>query len=606
MRKKKNSVRELLHYGKYLNAIDKKRLPLAVLTNAALALSEVVFSVLIVRYIINAYSNGQFSMLHFTIVMCLALVFQISVWAIESYYYEYYSRISDTTIIGTIYKELFVLLKKFPLKQIEHSDYYQKYYFVINDVENRVGEYWGLVESITGTFVTLSSLSAIIAVTEPLLIFLFLFPVIIDVLIAPSLNVKKYEYDVSRKEADRKGEYIQRVMYMKDYAKDMRLTSISKVVLLQYEEYLKNLITIIQKRTPQIIHRGVFITMSYQVISFFSVILWVCFRVRAGAMDIGSGVVIISLYNQIVYSMKNVVNLYSEVKRQSNYINDFFAFKQDAKKSENNRKKNTVTLDKIEQVCFEHVSFSYDEGKEALEDVSFEAKKGQKIAILGENGSGKSTLVKLLLNLYQAESGTIRINDQEIEKYDTDDYLGLIGVIMQDYRLFSASVYKNISEKCNDGEKDYKYYQKAMQLGGFYETFEKLGLDMETVLTKEFDDKGIVLSGGQSQKLAISRAIAKQSDMLILDEPTSSLDPLAEARFFDIIRNYFHDKIVFCVSHNYSLGKIVDYILFIQNGRIVEKGTHHELMKLNGKYAGMYKMQAENFQGKVKEDENAE
>lgn len=346
--------------------------------------------------------------------------------------------------------------------------------------------------------------------------------------------------------------------------------------------------------------------MSYQVISFFAVILWVCFRVRADAMDIGSGVVIISLYNQIVYSMKNVVNLYSEVKRQSNYIKDFFAFKQDEASTENNRKKNTVPLDKIERVCFEHVSFSYDEGKAALEDVSFEAKKGQKIAILGGNGAGKSTLVKLLLNLYQAESGIIRINDQEIEKYDTDDYLGLIGVIMQDYRLFSASVYKNISEKCNGSEKDDKYYEEAMQLGGFYETFEKLGLDMDAVLTKEFDDNGIVLSGGQSQKLAISRAIAKQSDILILDEPTSSLDPLAEAHFFDIIRNHFHDKIVFCVSHNYSLGKIADYILFIQDGRIVEKGTHHELMKLNGKYAGMYKMQAENFQGKVKENENAE
>lgn len=606
MKKKSNSVSQIIRYGKYLNSFDKKRMPLAVLTNMALALSEVVFSVLIVRYIINAYSNESFSMVNFTIVMCFALIFQISVWAIESYYYEYYSRMSDTSVIGSVYKEIFILLKKIPLKKIEHSEYYKKYYFVINDVENRVGDFWGLVESITGTLVTLTPLSAIIIVTEPLLILLFLFPVIMDVLLAPSLNRKKYEYDVEKKEADRKGEYTQRVMYLKDYAKDMRLTSISKVVLHQYEEYLENVIAIIRKRTPGIIRRESFITMSYQVLSFFAVILLVCFRVQTGKMAISDGVVIISLYNQIVYSMKNVVNLYSEIKRQSNYIKDFFDFKQDEAIIEHDTENDAVSLNRIDRIRFENVSFSYDEDKKTLKNVSFEARKGEKIAILGGNGAGKSTLVKLLLNLYQAESGKILINDCEISSCNSDDYLNMIGVIMQDYRLFSTSVYKNIAEKCLGSERNTEYYEEAMRLGGFYETYDKIGHDMDAVLTKEFDDDGIVLSGGQAQKLAISRAIAKQSEMLILDEPTSSLDPLAEARFFDTIRNNFDDKIVFCVSHNYSLGKIVDYILFVKDGKVVEKGTHEELLKLDGEYASMYKMQAENFQGKVKEYEDAE
>lgn len=605
MKSEKDAGSGMIKYGKYLNSIDKNRLPLAALTSASLSFSEIVFSVLIVRYIIDAYTTNQFDIGEFVIIMCLALVFQIGVWAIESYYYEYYSIISDTKIIGHINEELFVLLKRMPLKRIEKSDYYQKYYFVINDVENRVSEYWGLIESITGTVVTIVSLVGIVVVAEPLLILLFLFPVIIDVLITPLLNRRKYEYDVSKKEEDRKGEYTQRVMYIKDYAKDMRLTSISKVVLKQYEEYVYNVISLIHRKMPKIVRLESVISMSYQVVSFFSVIVLVCYRVCSGTMALSDGVVIISLYNQIVYSLKNVINLYSEVNRQSQYIRDFFSFKQYGIENVNNFTKHIVSIKSIESVRFDHVSFTYDGENIILKDISFEARRGQKIAILGENGAGKSTLVKLLLNLYQAETGTVYINDLEIERISETDYLELVGQVMQDYRLFSMSIYKNISENCLDDKPNYEWLEEAMRLGGFYEIYDKLGHNMDAILTKEFDDNGIVLSGGQAQKLAITRAIAKQKDMLILDEPTSNLDPIAEAKFFDVIKNNFNDRIVFFVSHNYSFGKMADCILFIEDGRIAEKGTHNELMEKDGRYASMYKMQAANFQGWVKDNENS-
>lgn len=594
-------MKNMILYGKYLNQIDHRRFPLAIITNGLLSFSEIVFSVIIVKYIIAAYSNGVFLIRDFTLIMCIALIFQVAVWAVESYYVEYYSKISDSTIRGYINEELFIKIRNIPFRQIERSEYYKKYYFVINDIEKRVSEFIQLVESIVGTGVTIVTLSMVLVTAEPLLIIAFLFPVAMDFVLSPGINKRKFEYDQRRKEEERKCEYTQRVMYLKEYAKDMRLTSVSKTVLKQYEEYLMRVKNLIQDLSPGIIRRMAAVSMSYQVIAFFIVVFGVCFQVYHGEMEMGNGVVIISLYNQMVYSMRNIVNLYAECNRQGMYIRSFFEFRDIAAKDTDVKENNQVRLEKIDQIVFEQVSFAYQNQGNTLSNISFKVSRGEKVAILGENGAGKSTLVKILLGLYQPTQGKIYINDIDFSRIDQTTYNGLIGKIMQDFRLFGMSIQKNVMTKDSYDDADIERMEKSFQLSGFDEKYTKLGRNMDLILTKEFDEKGILLSGGEAQKLAVSRALSNYCDILILDEPTSALDPIAEIKFYETIEKNFNDKIIFYVSHNYSVGKIADKILYLEGGKIVEEGTHSDLMKIDGKYAHMYRMQANNFFGKVGE-----
>lgn len=589
----------MLMYGKYINSIDRRRLPLAVITNILLSFSEIVFSVLVVRYIINSYTSGNFSLPVFFIIMGVALCFQITVWLFETYYYEYYCRVSDIKIKRKISKELFLHIKNIPLKKIDQKETYDKYYFVINDVDNRLAEFIGVIEAITGTVVTIFSLSTIVLIAQPLLIILFLFPVLVDLIVTPKLNTKRYEFDKAYKEIERRGDYSQRVMYMREYAKDMRLTNISCKVLKEYKVYINDLISMIRNKTSGIIGRVVCINMSYQIIAFYAVIILVCFSVKNGSMKLGDGVVIITLFNQIVYSMKNIANLYSECNRQSKYIKSFYEFKDLCNAESDIKEIDKVNFTGIDKIKFDNVFFSYTEERKLLERISFEVQRGQKVAILGENGAGKSTLVKMLLNLYAPDNGKIFVNDKELNSVENKDYMSLLGLVMQDYRLFSTSIRKNVLEKSDFIENDNMAIENAMKMSGFYDKFVQLRSDFDLILSKEFDENGIVLSGGELQKLAITRAIAKACDVLILDEPTSAMDPLSESKFFDVISRNFDDKIVFFVSHNYSTGKVADLILYMEDGKIIEMGSHSELISMNGAYAKMYKLQLDNFRGNV-------
>lgn len=590
----KFDLKQIINFGRVIQKLDSKRIKYAMFTNFMLSFSEIVFSVVIINYIINAYKDESFNLNTFVAMMVCALIFQISVWAIESFYYEVVSEVSNMKISEGIHKQIFKALDNVKINKIEQSKYYEKYNFILNDCDNRVKEYIQFIESLCGTIVTLVSLSSVIVIAEPILWIFFVLPVVLDLYVTPKLNKQIFEYDKKRNNLERKGEYAQRVLYLKDYAKDVRLTKITKVILQQYKEYIKGVIGLIDDYGYSIAKKMSMITFSYQVFSFFSVIVIVCLEVKFGLMKMNQGIIIISLFNQVVYSIKNIADLYSECNRQSLYINQVLEFikKNDYKNDYSDIK------EKINKIRVENVSFRYAENSYAVNNISFEVHSGEKIALLGENGSGKSTLVKLLLNFYNPTKGKIYINETNLNNINQRKYVGKVGALLQDFRIFSTTIEKNILHREVKNDSDLVILEDAIRKSGFEEKFKKLNRDKKLQVTKEFDKNGIVLSGGEMQKLGIARAIAKQSDILILDEPTSAMDPIAESEFYKVIEENFKDKIVIFVSHNYSVGAFVDRIIYMKNGEICEMGKHEELIKENGEYAQMFKIQAENFYGK--------
>ena len=249
----------------------------------------------------------------------------------------------------------------------------------------------------------------------------------------------------------------------------------------------------------------------------------------------------------------------------------------------------------VETVEFKNVTFTYPNAEQpVLKNISFSVKKGEKISIVGLNGAGKSTLVKLICRMYQADSGEILVNGKNIYEYDYLSYMNTISAVFQDYRLFNFTIAENIS--CKEQGASEERIQKLVEEVGLAEKVAELPQGILSRFGKDYDKDGIELSGGQGQKIAIARALYKKASMVILDEPASALDPIAEAEIYEKFNNLVEDKTAIYISHRMSSSVFCDKILIIDGGTVADFDTHENLMKkTESLYYKLFQSQAENY-----------
>ena len=248
----------------------------------------------------------------------------------------------------------------------------------------------------------------------------------------------------------------------------------------------------------------------------------------------------------------------------------------------------------FQELSVENVSFAYGKDADTLHDISLSIKAGEKIAIVGYNGAGKSTLIKLLLRLYDVQQGKVRLNGRDIKEYDRENYRSLFATVFQDYKIFAAAIADNVKMDVAR-ETDRKEIEKALEQSGFAERLGFLSKGIDTPLTREFEEEGVNLSGGEAQKVAIARTFYKYCPIIILDEPSSALDPISEYQLNQAMLDVAKDKTVIFISHRLSSTVMADRIYMLEQGRIIEEGSHKELMEREGKYAQMFRMQAEKY-----------
>lgn len=300
-------------------------------------------------------------------------------------------------------------------------------------------------------------------------------------------------------------------------------------------------------------------------------------------------------YGTIKGNMNNFVNSVKELHNNSIYIEKFIHFMEMESRiiSDRGLKGNADTPITIE---FADVSFSYDGEHKILDGLNLKIKANERVAIVGSNGAGKSTLVKLLLRLYDPDHGKILVNGIDIRDYDVEFYRKKIcSILMQNFQMFALTLYENVKMDLVDKKMEGASLDKAFHMVGLSDVIECLPGGGESDYSREFSDDGVVFSGGQKQKLALARVLLGDKRMVILDEPSSALDPKAESEFNELVFNMLPGRTIIIISHRLSTTKMADRIILIQKGRVAEDGSHSELIRSGGIYAKMFEMQSRRY-----------
>lgn len=283
-----------------------------------------------------------------------------------------------------------------------------------------------------------------------------------------------------------------------------------------------------------------------------------------------------------------VINNFQQLIMKCNFMNsliEFLNLDNDEKMGEEH-----IKGDEFDEISFKNVSFKYPGTKNyILQDINLTIHKGERLSVVGLNGAGKSTLVKLICRLYDVTEGEICINERNINEYSYEEYIKILSVVFQDFKLFSYTLNENVRI---GREKECLKMQQIYETSGIADWVKSLKKKDATLLYKDYDSKGVEPSGGMAQKIAIARALYHNAPVVILDEPTSALDPVAEYEIYNRFHELVNNKTAIYISHRLSSCKFCDRIVVIGDKRIQEEGTHEELMEKNGLYAKMFRTQA--------------
>ena len=514
---------------------------------------------------------------------------------------DYIASAENKKVYRMLNEQIFRKACQVDIECYENPKFYDNYKRATDVINNELSaEFSWTTGKFVSSAITAVGLVSYICSVDPIIL-IFLTGMIPYIASQSFRNKLEYKKDREMTSNNRKKDYVQRVVFLKDFSKDMRTSGIYNVMKTRFVNAVESNREIIKKygwKTGLLDVLGGILT---EIVPIAGTLIYGVYGFAVTKeISVAQFAVLISAVTSLKEIIENSGKCISEIQRCSLYfgnLREFFAY-------ENRLEDGTIKADAIEKIEFRNVTFTYPGAKKpTLKNVSFTINKDETVAIVGKNGAGKSTFVKLLLRFYDPEEGEILYNGINVKEYEAETLRKKIGTVFQDYKVFALSVNENVLCREAENDEDRLHVEKALKKSGVYDKISTFEKGADTVLTKEFDDNGTGLSGGEQQKVAAARMFAHPFDLAVLDEPSSALDPIAEYKMYESLIEETVGKMVVYISHRLSSAVLSDRIYVFENGTVAESGSHTELMAKNGVYAEMFTMQASNYKDEEGEDD---
>lgn len=586
----KNKFQILKYFFKLTNNLSKTYIPKTIFTSIFKALTPFL-NIIIPKLIIDELIGGK-NINRLIIYVGILGIGNLILKIINSYF-EKVMELSRTDLFNKIDSYLGEKCVEMDFENIENPeilDLKERAYFAIYNM-NAI--YWALERSsqIIYEGITLAGLSYILITLNPLIILVVLGIVFLNSFIFKKIEKIRFEDNQKSIFDNRAFSYFLRLTSDFSVGKDIRLYKGSSLILKKARHFTDNLLRIYSKQFTDIgKYSGITnINMQVQMIIIYG---YLAISVIREAISIGSFTMYANAVRSFSTSIMSFVNSFIEINQICLYLELFVQF--DSIESKNS--KGTIAVDNIKDLTieFKNVSFKYPNKDEyTLKNISIAIKPKEKLSVVGLNGAGKTTFIKLLSRLYEPTEGEILLGGIDIREYKYDEYMKLLSIVFQDFKLLSFSIRENLL--LNSDTKDEKIIS-CLHKAGFGDDLAKLKNGLDTRIYKSFDKNGVEFSGGQAQKMAIARALYKGSPIVILDEPTSALDPISEYEVYNSFNKLVEGKTAIYISHRLSSTRFSDKIAVFKDGEIIEYGSHSELVrKENSLYANMYQTQAQYY-----------
>ncbi len=513
-------------------------------------------------------------------------------YAASDYYWELLNKVGSERARLKIRKLVYDKAEATDYAKIDDPDFYDKYKWAQDNFTSKSQDAVNMCNNLIRGIMCILTLASVIATVSPWAIVI----VTVYACLRLPVNARMNKYEIARDEAvvpfDRRLDYVHRLFYMKDYAADLRSTRLPEIFRRHYDEQSEEKLVVVKKYSKKVLWLDILLYALYEISQCLIMLLIVWSFYRG---DIKSSAVLVTMFmaaGNLAGDLWDITAVVKDYDRLSGYSERIRAFFDMPSVIESSHGEVSVPDGEF-SLELRDVGFRYTEsGPFVLRHLSLKIAPGERLAVVGENGAGKSTLLKLLLRLYDVTEGEILVNGVNIKEYDPHELRARVGVAFQDTNVYAMSMRENIGLCHEFGDRD---IDSIIGQFGVDRILEKNGVDVDCEMTREFSERGVVVSGGEAQKLALTRLLTYPFGLYLLDEPSSALDPLAEYEMTKTIVGKAAGKTTLLIAHRLSSVREMDRIVLISGGVAAESGTHDELMRKNGIYAAMFQKQAEGY-----------
>ncbi|MDE6592762.1 MAG: ABC transporter ATP-binding protein/permease [Oscillospiraceae bacterium] len=562
--------------------------------NTAMGYAEWIFmSIFFLRYVMNAIeTQAPFETIMKFIGICFLVFCLRAVY--NSFVPTVVVPLTDNKIYRCLYRKLYAKARNVELRCFEEPDFYNRYTMALDGaaakMTNSVNIFFDVIFGIIAAAAAFSSMFMI----DKFSVLFVISPIIGNFFFGGLMNKiwnGRYADNVKN---SRKEEYVNRVMHLAEFAKEIRYSNIHKVMMKRYNEAIEGNVEIAEKYSKRAMIYSWAQNVTTFALVFEGIMIYAAYRtIVSKTMGLAELAIMFTAMSTSSWILIGLFGHFSEALKNGQFLEYFRTFMEYEEKIPEDGD-GIIPESKVHSIEFRNVAFEYKENEPVINDLSFKIEGDKVCALVGHNGAGKSTIIKLLFRLYDPTSGEILVNGTNIKEYNLKAYRKLFSAAFQDYKILALSVKDNVLMG-GDFENGESVARHSLKCAGVWDKVQGLPHGMDTIMTREFDNEGAVLSGGEQQKIVVARAFAQKASVKVFDEPSSALDPIAEYELYKGIMDESKGHITLFISHRLSSVKDADVVFMLENGAVIEQGTHRELIQQAGKYAEMFNKQAQNY-----------